>query len=320
MKRSVHSQRRFQTKPKSFWPSYLALAESGELARRADEAARWYAHCRLCPNGCAVDRTKAAGGLCRSPDKAWVASHSVHHGEEPPISGARGSGTIFFTNCTMHCVFCQNFPISQMGTGREVPDAELAAMVLDLQRRGCHNVNLVTPSHFVPSILRALVIAVEKDFRLPFVYNTSGYDSVEALRLLDGVIDIYMPDIKYASNEMAKRYSMRGDYVERNRAALKEMYRQVGRLKADDEGTAVRGLLVRHLVLPGGAAGSIESLRWLAEHVDPRLHLSVMSQYFPAHRAHEMPPMDRRVTPEEYKSVTDFVEASEFQGWTQPFE
>lgn len=307
-------------KEQSFEPSYLTLFRSGILQQRADEATRWYADCRICPNGCGVDRTRLPAGKCRSGDRARVSSHSVHHGEEPPISGTRGSGTIFFTNCTLRCVFCQNFPISQMGTGREVSDAELAAMYLDLQRRECHNVNFVTPSHFVPSILRALVLAVEKGFRLPFVYNTSGYDSVEALRLLDGVIDIYMPDIKYSSNEMALKYSGCRDYVERNRAALKEMYRQVGRLQLDEEGVALRGMLVRHLVLPGGAAGSIESLKWLAENVDPQLHLSVMSQYFPAHRAHELPPMNRRVTAAEYRLVTDFVESTDFQGWTQPFD
>jgi len=318
MKRAVGKIERARENEQRPGPSYLALLETGELAKRADEAARWYADCRLCPNGCGVDRTTIARGLCRSSDKAMVSSHNVHLGEEPPISGARGSGTIFFTNCTLHCVFCQNFPISQMGTGREVSDAELAGMYLDLQRRGCHNLNLVTPSHYIPSILRALVIAAEKGFHLPFVYNTSGYDSVEALRLLDGVIDIYMPDIKYASNEMARQFSRCGDYVERNRAALQEMYRQVGRLQLDDDGVATRGMLVRHLVLPGGAAGSIESLKWLAETIDPELHLSVMSQYFPAHRALDMPPMDRRVTPAEYKIVTDFIETTGFQGWTQP--
>jgi len=299
-------------------PSYLRLAERGELAQRAAEARRRLARCDLCPRRCGADRLAGETGFCGAGAEAVVASHNRHDGEEPPISGSRGSGTIFFTHCTLRCVYCQNFPISQRGVGRPVAAAELAEMMLDLQGRGCHNVNLVTPTHFVPQVLEALASAVERGFRLPLVYNTSGYESLETLRLLDGVVDIYLPDIKYADDGKARKYSAAVGYVEANRAALREMWRQVGPLRLDGEGVARRGLIVRHLVLPGGIAGTGECLDFLARAISPDLHLSLMSQYFPANRAGEFPELNRRVETEIYEQAVEQAERLGFKGWIQP--
>ena len=299
-------------------PTYLALAEGGELARRADEARRRVAACDLCPRACGVNRPGGERGFCGAPAGAVVASHNRHDGEEPPISGTRGSGTIFFGHCTMRCVFCQNFPISQRGVGREVGAAGLARMMLELQRRGCHNVNFVTPTHYVHEILAALAWAVDEGFRLPLVYNTSGYESIETLRLLDGVIDVYLPDIKYADDAVAKRYSGADGFVAANRAALREMWRQVGPLRLDDDGVARRGLIVRHLVLPGGLAGTRDGLQWLAREISPTVHLALMSQYFPANRVDEFPEINRRVTEAEYAPLAELAERLGFEGWIQP--
>ncbi|MBM3335453.1 radical SAM protein, partial [Candidatus Sumerlaeota bacterium] len=253
-----------------------------------------------------------------APAEVVVASHNRHDGEEPPISGTRGSGTIFLSHCTMRCVFCQNFPISQKGVGRQVGAVGLAEMMLDLQRRGCHNVNFVTPTHFVHEILAALVLAVEGGFGLPLLWNTSGYESVETLKLLDGIVDIYLPDIKYADNKMAAKYSSAINYVEANRAALREMWRQVGPLVLDDDGIAQRGMIVRHLVLPRGIAGTPDCLDFLAREVSPRVHLSLMSQYFPANRAEEFPEINSQVTRREYKPLASLARKLDFPGWLQP--
>jgi putative pyruvate formate lyase activating enzyme len=301
-------------------PSYRSLVENGELARRAREARRRAAACNLCPRGCGVDRTAGEPGFCRAPADAVVASHNRHDGEEPPISGSRGSGTIFFGHCTMRCAFCQNFPISQKGVGERVGADGLARMMLDLQRRGCHNVNFVTPTHYVHEILAALDRAVGEGFRLPLVYNTSGFESLETLRLLDGVIDVYLPDIKYADDAVAAKYSQAENFVTNNRAALREMRRQVGPLELDGEGVARRGMIVRHLVLPGGLSGTADCLDWLGREISPTVHLSLMSQYFPANRACSLPEIDRPVTPEEYAPLVDLAERIGFQGWIQPLE
>jgi putative pyruvate formate lyase activating enzyme len=319
-------------------PTYLALAESGELARRADEARRRVAQCDLCPGRCGVNRPAGERGFCGAPAEAVVASHNRHDGEEPPISGARGSGTIFLSHCTMRCVFCQNFPISQQAVGRQVGAAGLAERMLELQSRGCHNVNFVTPTHYVHEILAALLIAVEKGFRLPLVWNTSGYESLETLRLLDGVVAVYLPDIKYADNRMAEKYSSGRGYVEANRAALREMWRQVGPLEVAQvdkvaqavglrdgatgaqtgDGVAQRGMIVRHLVLPGGAAGTADCLDFLAREISPQVHLSLMSQYFPANRAAEFPEINRRVSKKEYAPLVKQAKRIGFGGWIQP--
>ncbi len=247
-----------------------------------------------------------------------VSSYNLHHGEEPPISGSRGSGTIFFTNCILRCVYCQNYPISQLGVGKVYTHRDLADMMLYLQRKGAHNINFVTPTHFVPSILKALVIAVERGFRLPLVYNTSGYERAETLKILDGIVDIYLPDIKYSSDLMAKKYSKAKDYVRYNREALKEMFRQVGPLRLNREGVAVRGLLIRHLVLPNDIAGSEESLRFIARELSPEVPISLMSQYFPAYRAKDIRELSRPILPEEYERVLELMERFGLRrGWIQ---
>jgi putative pyruvate formate lyase activating enzyme len=281
-------------------PSYLALHRSGELAERARLALDRLTNCDLCARYCRVDRTAGTrGAVCRTGRWARVAACGPHYGEERPLSGRRGSGTIFFAWCSLRCIFCQNWEISQRGEGSEVDAARLASMMLGLQAAGCHNVNLVTPSHVVAQVLEALVIAAEAGLTLPLVYNTGGFDSLEALALLDGVVDIYMPDVKYASSEIARRLSHVPDYAEVNRRAVREMHRQVGDLVLDDDGLAVRGLLVRHLVLPGGLAGTEEVLGWIASEISTATYVNIMAQYRPCFRAGEEPLIDRRPTVEE---------------------
>jgi putative pyruvate formate lyase activating enzyme len=304
------------------YPSYLELYACGELARRVEQAYTLLAACTLCPRRCGVNRLEGEVGFCRAGASPAVASWNIHRWEEPPISGRRGSGTIFFTYCTAGCVFCQNYPISQLGVGRVVPVERLAEMMLELQKWGCHNINLVTPTHFVPQILAALERAIGGGLRLPLVYNSSGYETVEVLRLLDGVVDIYLPDAKYADDETARRLSRFPGYVQANRAALQEMFRQVGEeLILDDAGLARRGLIIRHLVLPGGLAGTAEVLRWIAAALSPRLHVSVMAQYFPAHRAVGHPILGRKVTANEYEAALGALDAVGLRnGWVQEHE
>jgi putative pyruvate formate lyase activating enzyme len=234
-----------------------------------------------------------------------VHSYGPHHGEEDPLRGTSGSGTIFFAWCNLRCVYCQNWDISQKGIGREVSPQELAGMMLELQGMGCHNINLVSPSHVVAQVIAAVAIAAEKGLRLPLVYNTGGYDSPEALRLLDGIVDIYMPDMKYADPENARRYSRARDYVSVNRAAVKEMHRQVGDLVLDESEIALRGLLVRHLVLPGDLAGTAEVASFLARQVSADTYVNLMDQYHPCYRADRYPPLDRLLSTEEYALALD---------------
>jgi len=280
-------------------PAYLALLSSGELRRRAQAAAERLRACDLCPRACGVDRY-AKTGACRTGVQAVVASFHPHMGEEDPLRGTHGSGTIFFSWCNLRCQYCQNADISQHGHGQAVEPEEIAAMMLALQAQGCHNINLVSPSHVVPAILTALLHAVEAGLRIPLVYNTGGYDALETLRLLDGVVDIYMPDMKYADAQVAHRLSQVEDYPEVNRAAVKEMHRQVGDLVLDQRGIAQRGLLVRHLVLPGGLAGTAEIARFLAQEVSTETYINLMDQYRPCYRAHQFPPLDRPITAQEY--------------------
>lgn len=301
------------------FPSYLGLYESGELARRTELALSILEACTLCPRQCRVNRLRGGTGACRMGAQAIVASANLHTWEEPPISGWRGSGTIFFTGCTGRCLFCQNYPISQLGYGNAATTDELARMMLRLQRRGAHNINFVTPTHFVPQILAALPGAIQGGFRLPLVYNTSGYETVETLRLLDGVIDIYLPDAKYADDAVAAWLSGFKAYVENNRSALLEMYRQVGDdLVLDGAGTAARGMIVRHMVLPGRLAGSDEVLSWIAHYLSPSVHVSVMAQYFPARHAVGDPELGRKITRAEYEEVLAVLERTGLQnGWIQ---
>src|SRR5215472_447175 len=294
-------------------PGYLVLYETGELAERADAAWELLRGCTVCPQNCPRDRTRGLTGACHSGTEVIVGSWNVHRREEPPISGTRGAGTIFFGGCQARCSYCQNFWLSQMGHGLRVSYQRLADMMLSLQRKGCHNLDLVTPTHFVPQILKALVVAIDKGLRIPLVYNCAGYEHVHTLRLLDGVVDIYLPDAKYSSNQEAMRTSKMHHYVEFNRAALKEMYRQVGGLQVDEEGIATRGLIVHHLVMPGGHAGTREVLGWIANEVGTDIGLSVMDQYFPAYKALNDPSLNRRLTWAEYREALDIVEDLPFE-------
>ncbi len=270
----------------NFTPGYLKLHASGKLEARARRAMAHIRRCALCANGCHVNRLLTTrGAVCRTGERAVVHSFGPHFGEEAPLVGRQGSGTIFFSWCNLHCVFCQNWDISQQGAGREHAPGELADLMLELQQMGCHNINLVTPSHVVAQVLAALVIAAQKGLRLPLVYNTGGYDSIEALKLLDGVVDIYMPDMKFADSEVAKRFLGVRDYAEINQAAVREMHRQVGELVVDEAGIARRGLLVRHLVLPENLAGTDRILAFLAREISPDTYLNLMDQYRPCYRA-----------------------------------
>jgi putative pyruvate formate lyase activating enzyme len=288
----------------AFEPAYLRLQATGELADRARRAEARLSSCDLCARYCRVDRhTSVRGAVCRTGADAVVASYGPHRGEEAPLSGRHGSGTVFFGWCNLRCVFCQNWEISQRATGVAVTPAELAAVMLELQSLGCHNVNLVSPSHVVAQVIGAVAIAAALGLRLPLVYNTGGYDSPEALALLDGIIDIYMPDMKYADPDVARRYSRCRDYLAVNRAAVREMHRQVGDLVCDEHGIATRGLLVRHLVLPGGLAGTAAVLEFLAHQVSRDTYLNLMDQYRPAFHACEHPELSRRPTGAEYEEA-----------------
>ena len=289
-------------------PAYVTLLNSGALARRARAARERLRECDLCARYCRIDRLATVrGAVCRTGEKAVVSSFGPHHGEENPLRGRHGSGTIFFAWCNLRCVFCQNADISWKGEGNEVTAQELAATMLHLQAQGCHNINLVSPSHVVAQILEALVIAATAGLRLPLVYNTGGYDSLEALALLDGVVDIYMPDVKYGDSVRARRYSKVRDYTVVNRAAIKEMHRQVGDLVMDASGVARRGLLVRHLVLPGGLAGTGEVVGFLAGEVSPHTYLNIMAQYRPCYRADEHPELMHRPTGSEMREAVSLA-------------
>jgi putative pyruvate formate lyase activating enzyme len=297
---------------------YVDLYQSGELRERVKASYARLRRCDLCPHECGVNRLAGETGVCRSGFRPRVASANVHRGEEPPISGTRGSGTIFFSGCTLRCRFCQNFPISQLGNGADLSTLGLAEKMLGLQKRGVHNINFVTPTHFLPQILAALCLAIPRGFRLPLVWNSSGYEKVDALRLLDGVVDVYLPDMKYAAEEPAVTFSSAPGYRGANRGAVAEMLRQAGQLEMDEEGIAVRGLIVRHLVLPEGAAGSGETLRWIAGNLGPGTHVALMNQFFPAHSAAEIHGIHRKITEEEYdEAVEALEEAGHENGWVQ---
>ncbi len=286
----------------TFAPAYLTLLRSDELKQRVQTAYERLHDCDFCGRQCHVDRYDQPGS-CRTGVRAVVASSGPHFGEENPLRGHRGSGTIFFAWCNLNCQFCQNYDISQLGHGREVEPEELAGMMLSLQAQGCHNINLVSPTHVMPQILAAVLIAAEVGLRLPLVWNTGGYDSLVALALLDGVVDIYMPDMKYAHEEVAYKYSRVKNYPVVNRAAVKEMHRQVGDLVLDESGIALRGLLVRHLVLPEGLAGTAKIARFLAERVSHDTYINIMDQYRPCYKATELPPLDRPITRAEYEQA-----------------
>ena len=286
---------------------YLALHASGELLRRRDAALARLSNCDLCPRRCGVNRLAGEQGFCRTGRLAKVAAHHPHFGEESVLVGRGGSGAIFFSNCNLGCVFCQNYAISHLGEGDEVTAPELAAMMVRLEQQGCHNINLVTPSHVVPQILEALPLAIEAGLSVPLVYNTSGYDEVETLRLLAGVVDIYMPDFKFWSGESSRRFAKAEDYPEKARQAIGEMHRQVGDLLINDQGIADHGLLVRHLVMPEGLDESREILGFLAREISPATYVNVMDQYRPCGRSMDFPPLDRMLLPQEYRQALELA-------------
>jgi len=289
-----------------FRPAYYQLFVTGELEERVRAAYHKLKSCDLCARYCHVDRTQTIeGAVCRTGEEVVVHSFGPHHGEEKPLSGWRGSGTIFFSWCNLRCVYCQNWEISHKGTGHEVTPEEIAGMMLDLQDQGCHNINFVSPSHAVAQIISGVYCAVQRGLRLPLVYNSGGYDSLEALQLLDGIIDIYMPDMKYGDSLLGRQYSKVSDYTEVNQKAVQEMHRQVGDLVIDGSGLAKRGLLIRHLVLPEGQAGTEQVLAFIGRELSRDTYVNIMDQYYPCYRADEYPPLDRRLRHE------DFVRALE---------
>ena len=292
-----------------FEPAYLALHRSGQLQRRAEAALAGLAQCTACPRDCKVNRLADKTAACKVGRYAQVSSAFAHRGEEDCLRGGRGSGTIFFGMCNLRCVFCQNFDISQAQPSPEVGPAELAAMMLTLQAAGCHNINFVTPEHVVPQILEALVLAVEAGLRLPLVYNTSAYDSMESLRLLDGVVDIYMPDFKLWDSALALQYLKAKDYPTAARLAIAEMHRQVGPLKFDEEGLAKRGVLVRHLIMPGMVDQTRHILEFLAAKISPDTYVNIMAQYHPAGKVSPLkyPGINRSVTSEEYHEAVQIA-------------
>ena len=287
-------------------PSYLKLYESGELKGRVERLKERLSRCAVCPHRCGVERLKGRVGFCKTPYLVRVASAFLHRGEERPIRGVRGSGTIFFSHCNMRCVYCQNYDISQLGEGVDITPEVLANVMLRLQEEGAHNINLVTPSHVVPQIVEALYYAVERGLNIPIVYNTSSYDDLETLKLLDGIVDIYLADLKYLDEEIARKYSGVKNYPKVAKEAVAEMYRQVGNLQTDGEGVAYRGLLVRHLVLPNDLSTSFKVVDYLAS-LGKGLAVNIMGQYFPFYRAHEYPELARPVYPWEVERVKRYA-------------
>jgi len=268
----------------SFEPGYVRLERSGELGRRASALREIYASCHLCPRSCGVNRLKGEKGVCRSEARVKVYAHHPHFGEERPLVGRGGSGTIFFSHCNLLCEFCQNWQINHRGDGFHESEERVARRMLDLQHRGCHNINLVTPEHVVPQVVEALAVAIERGLRLPIVYNTSAYDALSSLKLMDGLVDVYMPDFKFWSSRTAKRLAKAGDYPDRAREAIREMHRQVGVLRFTADGLACRGVLVRHLVIPGRGEESAAIFRWLASELSPDTFVNIMAQYHPAYQ------------------------------------
>lgn len=290
-----------------FTPSYLILKEKGELKERIEKTWAILESCNLCPRNCRKNRLKGEKGTCKIGYLPYVSSFHPHFGEESPLVGRYGSGTIFLTSCNLLCIYCQNYTISHLMEGEECSFDDLAKMMISLQKRGCHNINFVTPTHQIPQILRSLEIAIDMGLNVPLVYNSSGYDSLETLQLLEGIFDIYMPDIKYMNPEPAKKYSNAEDYPEVVKKAIKEMHRQVGDLIINEEGIAVRGLLVRHLVLPNGLAGTKEAMKFIAEEISKNTYVNIMDQYYPCFKAFEHISISRRINYKEFEEAINFA-------------
>lgn len=292
-------------------PSYIELHRSGELKKRGRILWKMMAECRLCPRECGVNRLKGETGFCRASSRLEVSDFNPHFGEERSLVGTGGSGTVFFTNCNLRCVYCINWQINHQGIGSPESIESLAGMMLKLQARGCHNINLVTPSHYSPHILGALDRAAAGGLRIPVVYNTSGWERIEILKLLDGIVDIYLPDFKYADADMSGKYSAGAySYPSVARKALLEMHRQVGVAKPEAHGIMSRGLMIRHLVLPNRVSGTKKVISWIAGHLPKDTYLNIMSQYRPAHQAHKYPKISRRTNRKEYREVVDWAKKS----------
>lgn len=288
-------------------PSYLDKLTSIELKERSEELINILSSCTLCPHRCKINRTKGEVEICRSTDEVIISSVGAHFGEEPPLVGINGSGTIFFTNCNLSCEYCQNYSISHLGEGRVISISDLAECMLHLQKSGCHNINLVTPTHYVPQIVNALVQATAKGLELPIIYNCGGYDSVDTIKLLNDIVDIYMPDIKYSDNNMAHKFSGASDYWEAVRTALKEMYRQVGDLHIKRSGIANTGLLIRHLILPNNIAGSKKVLDFIAEKLSLDTYVNIMDQFRPAYLADNHPEINRKINDDEFQEIIHYA-------------
>ena len=290
-----------------FEAAYQTLHRTGELHQRAETLRAMMEHCELCPRKCGVNRLAGARGFCRSPGATlMIASAHPHFGEERPLVGRRGSGTVFFTHCGMRCVFCQNWDISHLGRGVEQSEEDLATMMLDLQQQGCHNINLVTPTHYSASIIKALDIAAGRGLRVPIVYNTCGWERLEVLKLLDGVVDIYLPDFKYWDPDISNKYSAgANDYPGVTQQAILEMNRQVGVAEPATDGIIERGLMIRHLVMPNNKGGSEKIMAWIAAQLPKNTYVNIMAQYTPLYKAFDFPEISRRITREEYQSVVE---------------
>ena len=281
-------------------PSYVRLFEKRELHERIRLLREFLEKCRLCPRECGVNRLNGEVGVCQAGLELKISSAFPHFGEEPPLVGFHGSGTIFLTHCNLRCIFCQNYDISHLGNGEPITSSDMARVMVRLQEMGCHNINFVTPTHYAPQIVASLPEAIEKGLRLPIVYNCSGYESVEMIRLLEGVVDIYMPDVKYLDSNASRKFSNAPDYPEVVKGVLREMHRQVGDLTVDSKGIAERGLLIRHLVMPNGMASSESVLKFIAEEISVHSYVNIMDQYRPEYHACEHVPINRRITHKEY--------------------
>ena len=277
--------------------------------------------CKICPRNCKVNRLIGETGYCKTALNFNIASYTLHNGEEPPISGINGSGTIFFSNCNLSCVFCQNYPISQLGNGKPCSIEKLADIMLELENNGAHNINLVTPSHLVAQISSAIIKAKLKGLKIPILYNTNGYDSVKTLKALDGLIDIYLPDAKYSVNANSKKYSNVSNYWQVNKKALLEMYRQVGKLKINKMGIATKGIIIRHLLLPNNIAGTTEVIKFIAQKISKNTFVSLMSQYHPAYNSFKFKDLSEKITVKEYNTAKKYLELYDIKnGWVQDLE
>lgn len=304
--------------PAKLYPSYLNAFKDGSLANTTEKIFKSLESCSICPRKCQVNRLKNELGFCKTGLKPRIYSFMPHHGEEPPISGTNGSGTIFFSGCNMACVYCQNYKFSQTEAGKEMEFEELAEIMLKLQKQGCHNINLVTPTHVLPQILKALNIAIAQGLKIPLVYNTGGYENPSMIKLLEGIVDIYLADMRYGSDKSAMQYSSAGDYVEFNQASIKEMHAQVGIAQINNNGIIKKGLIIRHLVLPNNLSGSKEVFEFISTKISPETYISLMSQYTPFYKAEGIKEISRQITKNEYRQAEELMQNYGLHnGWVQ---